>query len=290
MGFLTCWLIIPMSGGRPPRFTTYGILSGLFWVPGGVAGIYGIRSAGLAVAVGTWSSLIVLTSFAWGVFVFEEHVKSISGACCACGTLMAGLIGMSMYSRPQQQQLHATTTTNNARDTEEGGGVVSSARGGGERNRTKQATTTESMVADEEGVRKRMIHTNKDSKEEPSSTDESKGATSSKRAIAPPNSKKAPPPTKSKMEEVKANNEKISSQSSLPSQPLEMEYLLDGQQDGGGSSSPHDDNKIWTMTLFEQQVTLTKRQVGLLACMFNGKNETPQFCFLRVCCLCTSSH
>ena len=266
-----------MSGGLPPRFTTYGILSGLFWVPGGVAGIYGIRSAGLAVAVGTWSSLIVLTSFAWGVFVFEEHVKSISGACCACGTLMAGLIGMSIYSRPQQQQLHATTTTNNARDTEEGGGVVS-ARGGGERNRTKQATTTESMVADEEGVRKRMIHTNKDSKEEPSSTDESKGATSSKRAIAPPNSKKAPPPTKSKVEE-------------LPSQPLEMEYLLDGQQGGGGvSSSPHDDNKIWTMTLFEQQVTLTKRQVGLLACMFNGKNETPQFCFLRVCCLRTSSH
>ena len=250
MGFLTCWLIIPI-GGQPPRFTTWGILSGLFWVPGGVAGIYGIRSAGLAVAVGTWSSLIVLTSFAWGVFVFEEHVKSISGACCACGTLISGLIGMSIFSRPQQQQT-------NARDAEMGGVARED-----ERNRTKQATT-ESMVADEEGVRKR-IHT-KDSKEEPST--ESKGATSKR--VAPP--KKAPL-TKAKMDEVKANNEKISAQSSLPPPPLEMEYLLDGQ----GGSSPHDSNKIWTMTLFEQQVTLTKRQVGLLACMFNGKSETPHF-------------
>ena len=239
MGFLTCWLIIPI-GGQPPRFTTWGILSGLFWVPGGVAGIYGIRSAGLAVAVGTWSSLIVLTSFAWGVFVFEEHVKSVSGACCACGTLISGLIGMSIFSRPQQT---------NARDPE--GGVARE-----ERNRTKQVT-------DEEGIRKR-IHT-KDPKEEPST--ESEGATSKR--VAP----KKVPLTKAKMEKVKANSEKFSAQSSLPLPPLEMEYLLDGQ----GGSPPHDSNKIWTMTLFEQQVTLTKRQVGLLACLFNGKSETVHF-------------
>ena len=82
MCFLTSWLIIPM--GEPLRFTKWGIVSGLFWVPGGWAGIYGIRTCGLAVAVGTWSSTIVLTSFFWGIFVFEEHVKSKMGACLAC--------------------------------------------------------------------------------------------------------------------------------------------------------------------------------------------------------------
>jgi len=100
MCFLTCWLIIPL-GGEPFRFTPWGIVSGLFWVPGGWAGIFAIRSAGLAVAKGTWSSVIVLTSFAWGIFVFEEHVKTKAGACCACATLISGLIGMSWFSRPQ---------------------------------------------------------------------------------------------------------------------------------------------------------------------------------------------
>ncbi|KAL7552114.1 hypothetical protein ACHAWF_015323 [Thalassiosira exigua] len=125
MCFLTSWLILPM--GEPLRFTTWGIVSGLFWVPGGWAGIYGIRTAGdvnfdflfhhettihpscltsfayagLAVAVGTWSSMIVLTSFFWGIFVFEEHVKTIFGACCACMTLILGLIGMSLFSQPR---------------------------------------------------------------------------------------------------------------------------------------------------------------------------------------------
>lgn len=102
MCFLTCWLIIPL-GGEPCRFTPWGIVSGLFWVPGGWAGIYAIRTAGLAVAKGTWSSVIVLTSFAWGIFIFEEHVKTISGACCACATLITGLIGMSWFSRPLSQ-------------------------------------------------------------------------------------------------------------------------------------------------------------------------------------------
>ena len=32
MGFLTCWLILPM--GHPIHFTPWGLLSGLFWVPG----------------------------------------------------------------------------------------------------------------------------------------------------------------------------------------------------------------------------------------------------------------
>jgi len=58
MCFLTCWLVIPL--GEPVRFTSWGILSGLFGVPGGCAGVYAIRNAGLAVSAGTWSSLIVL--------------------------------------------------------------------------------------------------------------------------------------------------------------------------------------------------------------------------------------
>ena len=69
-------------------------------MPGATAGIYGIRNAGLAISVGTWSSLIVISSFFWGIFVFGEGVKSVHGACAAAFVLVIGLVGMSVYSAP----------------------------------------------------------------------------------------------------------------------------------------------------------------------------------------------
>jgi glucose uptake protein GlcU len=96
--FLTCWLVIPL--GVPFSFTPWGIVSGLFWVPGATAGIYGIQNAGLAISVGTWSSLIVMSSFCWGILVFGESVKSKFQALIASCILIVGLVGMSFYSAP----------------------------------------------------------------------------------------------------------------------------------------------------------------------------------------------
>ncbi len=72
----------------------------MFWVPGATAGIYGIQNAGLAVSVGTWSSLIVISSFCWGILVFNEQVKSKFHALLASCVLIIGLVGMSIYSAP----------------------------------------------------------------------------------------------------------------------------------------------------------------------------------------------
>lgn len=99
--FLTCWLVIPL--GEPFRFSPWGIVSGLFWVPGATAGIYGIRNAGLAISVGTWSSLNVIISFFWGILVFDEKVKSLEGAGAAALVLIIGLIGMSINSAPVKE-------------------------------------------------------------------------------------------------------------------------------------------------------------------------------------------
>jgi len=102
MCFLTAWLVVPL--GEPFSFTPWGIVSGVFWVPGATAGIYGIRNAGLAISVGTWSSLIVVSSFSWGILVFREEVKSIPGAFCAMLMLCAGLGGMSRFSHPPKRK------------------------------------------------------------------------------------------------------------------------------------------------------------------------------------------
>jgi len=96
--FLTCWLVVLL--GEPIRFTPWGIVSGMFWVPGATAGIYGIRNAGLAISAGSWSAIIVITSFCWGIFVFEEEVRSVNGACFATFVLICGLVGMALFSEP----------------------------------------------------------------------------------------------------------------------------------------------------------------------------------------------
>lgn len=77
----------------------------MFWVPGGVAMIYAIKAAGLAVAIGIGSSFIVLVSFTWGIFVFNERVKSREGAAFAIFLTMTGLWGMSYYSSPKAQSI-----------------------------------------------------------------------------------------------------------------------------------------------------------------------------------------
>lgn len=94
--FATSWLVILL--GEPVRFTAWGIVSGLFWVPGAACGIYGIRNAGVAIAVGTWSAIQVCTSFIFGIIIFEERVKDLRQTFLAFFILMTGLVGMSIFS------------------------------------------------------------------------------------------------------------------------------------------------------------------------------------------------
>ena len=94
--FLTCWLVLLI--GVDLRWSNWGILSGLFWVPGAACGIYGIRNAGLAVAQGTWSAIQVSVSFIFGILIFKEGVKSVYRTVCAFLLLTIGLVGMSRYA------------------------------------------------------------------------------------------------------------------------------------------------------------------------------------------------
>lgn len=110
MCFLTCWLIL--LAGVPFAFTPWGIVSGAFWVPGGVATVYAIKNAGLAIGMGVGSSVIVLVSFIWGIFVFREDVHSKVGACLAILFMMAGLLGMAYFSSPESKT-HYHNSDNN---------------------------------------------------------------------------------------------------------------------------------------------------------------------------------
>jgi len=94
MVFVTSWLLV-LFGVIRPSFTAWGIVSAIFWVPGGTAGIYAVRRAGLAISVGIWSSVIVFTSFIWGIFIFHESVKGVLRAAFAAAALVCGIWGVT---------------------------------------------------------------------------------------------------------------------------------------------------------------------------------------------------
>lgn len=99
--FLTCWFVLLL--GVKASFTKWGILSGFLWVVGGTGGIYGIRMAGLAIAVGTWASIMIMVNFLFGIVIFREPVHDILGTLASFLLLILGLVGMSHYSAPQKQ-------------------------------------------------------------------------------------------------------------------------------------------------------------------------------------------
>ena len=92
--FLTAGLLLTALG-HPLRFTPWGIVSGLFWVPGGVACVAAVQLAGLAVAIATGNSCIALVSFTWGIFVFQEPIQSRVVACGGVLMMVVGFCGMS---------------------------------------------------------------------------------------------------------------------------------------------------------------------------------------------------
>lgn len=96
MCFLTSWLVVLL--GQEVTFTWWGIVSGLFWVPGGAFNIFAIRNAGLAISQGIVASSIVMVSFIWGNIIFREPAKSQLMAYAAVWLIMAGLYGMSYFS------------------------------------------------------------------------------------------------------------------------------------------------------------------------------------------------
>jgi hypothetical protein len=76
------------------------LLAGFLEVFGGTAGIVAIRKAGIATAIGTWASVMIVVNFVWGILIFHEPVRSMSGTCGAFAMLGMGLIGMTKFSSP----------------------------------------------------------------------------------------------------------------------------------------------------------------------------------------------
>lgn len=85
-------------------FTPWAFLSAILWVPGGTAGVYAVRRAGLAISVGIWSCVIVIISYIWGVLIFGEKQKSGAlGGVKTVSVLCIGLCGIAYFSSSEPE-------------------------------------------------------------------------------------------------------------------------------------------------------------------------------------------
>jgi Transmembrane family, TMEM144 of transporters len=103
------------GSGAPWRYSPWGLLSGLLWVLGGTGGVVAVRWCGMAMAVGTWASVMICVNFVWGLLIFEEPVASLPETVAAFGLLTLGLIGMSKFGVPTP--IMATTSSANSTST-----------------------------------------------------------------------------------------------------------------------------------------------------------------------------
>lgn len=69
----------------------YGISAGAIWVTASVISIYAIKYIGLARAIPVDGSIIIITSFLWGLLFFNEQVASLLYAITGIALLVLGM-------------------------------------------------------------------------------------------------------------------------------------------------------------------------------------------------------
>jgi glucose uptake protein GlcU len=232
--FVTSWLVLLL--GEEVRWTPWGIVSGLFWVPGAACGIYGIRNAGVAVAVGTWSSIQVVSSCIFGIIIFKESVKDVPQTMMAFLVLMTGLVGMSVYSE--------TPANVKTQSSSSGANYQPVATGEESDAAVPTATIPMRMMSPPSPVSRKLQRKN--------SKSGSMNMENASEFVAPP----------TLVEDINKSSMMV---------PMELE---DGNTTGTEASDPlivDDKNRSMDrVVLFGGRLNLTKRQMGMLGAIVNG--------------------
>lgn len=91
--FVTSHLVVFWIGYE---FSWYGIISGLSWVPAGVAAVIAVQNVGMAAGQAVWQVTIIATSCIWGFAVFGETVSNLFLGIMAFLLLLVGVVGMAL--------------------------------------------------------------------------------------------------------------------------------------------------------------------------------------------------
>mmetsp|Transcript_43156 Transcript_43156/g.99451 ORF Transcript_43156/g.99451 Transcript_43156/m.99451 type:complete len:417 (-) Transcript_43156:154-1404(-) len=92
--FVTAHLVLVY---QPFKLSYWGLLSGVSWVPAGVASIVAVGHVGIACGQAVWQVTIIVTSFIWGFFVLNDvDVRNYWGTALSLSALCLGVVGMTL--------------------------------------------------------------------------------------------------------------------------------------------------------------------------------------------------
>lgn len=97
--FISSWIVLIW---HPLYLEPWAILSATLWITASILSIFAVNHIGMSIAAGIWCGTSMITSFLWGVIVFEKDhpVKSLPLAILALGILILGTSIISLANRP----------------------------------------------------------------------------------------------------------------------------------------------------------------------------------------------
>lgn len=106
-GILISGLIFSLVVGYPLSLNVYGLISGFLWGCANAISLLAILNLGLSKAIPIISSLVILSSFLWGVVVFGELPQGLMAGFLAIGLIILGVIIVSTSSSTQSKNIKA---------------------------------------------------------------------------------------------------------------------------------------------------------------------------------------
>lgn len=102
--FLSSWLVLIKY---PLYLEPWAVLSATLWVTASILSIFAVNHIGMSIAAGIWCGTSMITSFLWGVLVFEKDhpVKSLPLAIVSLAILILGTCIISIANRPYLAKL-----------------------------------------------------------------------------------------------------------------------------------------------------------------------------------------
>lgn len=91
-------LVVSLVFGFPLNFNFYAILSGVMWALANALSLIVMSDLGISRGVPIWISLVILTSFLWGVLFFGELPSGLSVGLLGIALIMFGVVLVSTTS------------------------------------------------------------------------------------------------------------------------------------------------------------------------------------------------
>lgn len=100
-------LAISLILGYPLTLNPYGLLSGVLWALANMVGLAAVANLGLSRSVPLMSSLVVISSFLWGAFVFRELPAGVAAGAAGILLIIAGVVLVSLTEKIQSHNVKA---------------------------------------------------------------------------------------------------------------------------------------------------------------------------------------